>query len=61
MTPWHEDDLAGRLLKAERNVTLLRLPVAAEAGDPLGRRPGARSAPSSGRTTAGCAIFAAAM
>ena len=49
MTPWHEDDLAGRLLRSERNVTLLRLPVAAEAGDPLGRRPGAALCPELGK------------
>ena len=49
MTPWHEDDLAGRLVRSERNVTLLRLPVAAEAGDPLGRRPGAALCPELGK------------
>ena len=49
MTPWHEDDLAGRLLRSEQNVTLLRLPVAAEAGDPLGRRPGAALCPELGK------------
>ena len=31
MTPWHEDDLAGRILKTEENVRLLRFPVEAEA------------------------------
>ena len=49
MTPWHEDDLAGRLIKAERNVTLLRLPVAAEAGDPLARPVGAALCPELGK------------
>lgn len=49
MTPWHEDDLAGRLLKAERSVTLLRLPVAAEENDPLGRSPGAALCPELGK------------
>lgn len=49
MTPWHEDDLAGRILRLERNVTLLRLPVAAEDRDPLGRRPGAPLCPELGK------------
>ena len=49
MTPWHEDDLAGRLLRAEKNVTLLRLPVAAEEKDPLGRKPGAALCPELGK------------
>ncbi|MFQ8836310.1 MAG: hypothetical protein ACLR8L_00120 [Oscillospiraceae bacterium] len=30
MTPWHEDDLAARILKSEANVELVRLPVEAE-------------------------------
>lgn len=42
-TRWHEDDLAGRIMAAdaERWVTL-RLPMEAEANDPLGRAPGER-------------------
>ncbi len=44
MTRWHEDDLGGRLLAAERQGgerwTLLRLPALAEADDPLGRESG---------------------
>ena len=49
MTPWHEDDLAGRILRAEKNVTLLRLPVSAEENDPLGRAPGAPLCPELGK------------
>lgn len=49
MTPWHEDDLAGRLLKQEIHVELLRLPVEAEADDPLGRRPGEPLCPELGK------------
>ena len=49
MTPWHEDDLAGRVLRAEKNVSLLRLPVSAEAGDPMGRLPGAPLCPELGK------------
>ncbi len=49
MTRWHEDDLAGRLLKAQAAATsgpckrwdVLELPALAEPGDPLGRPPGA--------------------
>ena len=40
MTPWHEDDLAARILKSETNVELVRLPVEAEEHDPMGRKPG---------------------
>jgi formate C-acetyltransferase len=40
MTPWHEDDLAARILATEKSVTLLRLPVEAEDNDPLGRKKG---------------------
>jgi predicted phage terminase large subunit-like protein len=41
MTRWHEDDLAGRLLASQDSWQTLRLPAFAEAGDPLGRLPGA--------------------
>lgn len=44
MTPWHEDDLAARLLATERNIRLIRLPVEAELDDPLGREPASRCA-----------------
>lgn len=46
MTPWHEDDLAGRLIRAMETDPLadqwriVRLPAVAEAGDMLGRLPG---------------------
>ena len=49
MTPWHEDDFAGRLIKAEKNVTVLRLPVEAEENDPLGRKPGEALCPEIGK------------
>lgn len=49
MTPWHEDDMAARLLSAEDNVRLLRLPVEAEEGDPLGRAPGDPLCPELGK------------
>jgi predicted phage terminase large subunit-like protein len=38
-TPWHEDDLAGRLLRAEfENWSVLRLPALAEEPEPEDRR-----------------------
>jgi len=44
MTRWHEDDLAGRLLKDLENstqrVVILSLPMEARENDPLGRKPG---------------------
>ncbi|MFO7172044.1 MAG: phage terminase large subunit [Bacillota bacterium] len=46
LTRWHEDDLAGRLLRAAEQDptadqwTVLRLPAMAEENDPLGRAPG---------------------
>lgn len=45
-TRWHDDDLAGRLLREARanptaeQWTVLKLPALAEEGDPLGRREG---------------------
>ena len=49
MTPWHEDDMAARLLSSEPNITLLRLPVEAEPGDPMGRAPGEPLCPELGK------------
>ena len=60
MTPWHEDDLAARILRTEHNVTLLRLPVEAEADDPLGRQPGDPLCPELGKDEAWLRDFKAA-
>lgn len=49
MTPWHEDDLAARLLAAEENIQLLRIPVEAELDDPLGRAEGEPLCPEIGK------------
>ena len=49
MTPWHEDDLAARVLQTESNATLLRLPVEAEENDPLGRQIGEPLCPELGK------------
>lgn len=42
MTRWHDDDLAGRILKSEDapNWKVVSFPAIAEANDPLGRRVG---------------------
>ena len=43
MTRWHLDDLAGRILDRERDRwSVLSLPMEAQPGDPLGRKPGER-------------------
>jgi hypothetical protein len=40
-TRWHQDDLSGRLLEAQRDQwRVVSLPAEAEAEDPLGRSPG---------------------
>lgn len=53
MTPWHEDDLAARILRTEDNVRLLRLPAEAEPTesepDPLGRQAGEPLCPELGK------------
>jgi predicted phage terminase large subunit-like protein len=41
MTRWHDDDLAGRLIRAGDGWTQLKLPALAAADDPLGRAEGA--------------------
>ena len=52
MTPWHEDDLAARLLATEKNIRLIRLPVEAELDDPLGRAEGDPLCPELGKDAA---------
>ena len=49
MTPWTDDDLAARILRSEKNVQLIRLPVEAEENDPLGREPGEPLCPELGK------------
>ncbi|MBQ7680859.1 MAG: phage terminase large subunit [Oscillibacter sp.] len=49
MTPWHEDDMAARILHTETNVRLIRLPVEAGENDPLGRVPGEALCPELGK------------
>ena len=57
MTPWHEDDLAARLLQSEPNTRLIRLPVEAQENDPLGRQPGDSLCPELGKDNAWLADF----
>ena len=49
MTPWTDDDLAARILRSEKNVQLLRLPVEAEENDPLGKEVGQALCPELGK------------
>lgn len=48
-TRWHEDDLIGRILKHEKNVTYINIPCEAEENDPLGREVGEALAPEIGK------------
>lgn len=57
MTPWHEDDMAARLIRNEENVTLVRLPVEAEENDLLGRDPGDALCPELGKDARWLAQF----
>jgi len=59
MTPWHEDDLASRLLQREENVTEIRLPVEAEELDLLGRPVGDALCPELGKDNNWLAQFKA--
>ena len=49
MTPWTDDDLAARIIRSEKNVQLLRLPVEAEENDPIGRAIGEALCPELGK------------
>lgn len=48
-TRWHEDDLAGRIIENEKNVTVINLPCEAGENDILGRQPGDALAPEIGK------------
>lgn len=53
MTRWHEDDLAGRIIKEEGDkVEVINLPCEAEEDDQLGRRPGDALFPEIGKDKA---------
>lgn len=57
MTRWHEDDLAGRLIANEENVTVINLPLEAEKGDILGRQEGEALCPEIGKDNAWLSDF----
>ena len=59
MTPWTDDDLAARIIRSEKNVQLLRLPVEAEENDPLGREVGEALCPELGKDNQWLADFKA--
>ncbi len=48
-TRWHEDDLAGRVARLEKNVEVINIPVEAEEGDILGRNVGDALCPEIGK------------
>ena len=48
-TRWHEDDLAGRVIREEKNVEVINLPVEAEENDLLGRNVGDALCPEIGK------------
>lgn len=48
-TRWHEDDLAGRVIRNENNVEVVNLPVEAEENDLLGRNVGDALCPEIGK------------
>jgi predicted phage terminase large subunit-like protein len=52
MTRWHEDDLAGQILKTEKNVVHINIPCEAEDNDVLGRKKGEGLFPEIGKGTA---------
>ena len=59
LTRWHEDDLAGRLIENEKNVSIINLPLEAEENDPLGRNIGDALCPEIGKDNAWLADFKA--
>ena len=48
-TRWHEDDLAGRVTRTEKNVEVVNIPVEAMENDILGRKPGEALCPEIGK------------
>ncbi|MDO5445815.1 MAG: phage terminase large subunit [Eubacteriales bacterium] len=57
MTPWREDVFDREVLRTEKNVRHIRLPVEAEEDDPLGRQPGEPLCPEIGKDAAWLAEF----
>lgn len=48
-TRWHEDDLSGRVIREEKNVEVINIPVEAEENDILGRQIGDALCPEIGK------------
>ncbi|WP_101908867.1 phage terminase large subunit [Marasmitruncus massiliensis] len=48
-TRWHQDDLAGHIIRNEKNAKVINLPCIAEENDPLGRKPGQALMPEIGK------------
>lgn len=58
-TRWHEDDLAGRVIREEDNVEVINIPVEAEENDILGRSVGDALCPEIGKGNAWLKAFKA--
>ena len=58
-TSWHEDDLAGRVIREENNVEVVNIPVEAEENDILGRAVGDALCPEIGKDNAWLKTFKA--
>lgn len=56
-TRWHEDDLAGRIIREEKNVEVVNIPVEAEENDILGRQVGDALCPEIGKDNAWLQMF----
>ena len=56
-TRWHEEDLAGYIIKNEKHVEVVNLPCEAEDNDPLGRKKGDALAPEIGKNNQWLADF----
>lgn len=56
-TRWHEDDLAGRVIRREKNAQVINIPVEAEENDILGRKPGDALCPEIGKDKRWLAAF----
>lgn len=56
-TRWHEDDLSGRVIREEKNVEVVNIPVEAEENDILGRNIGEALCPEIGKDNKWLEIF----
>lgn len=56
-TRWHEDDLAGRVIREENNVEVINIPVEAEENDILGRNIGDALCPEIGKDNTWLEMF----